>query len=370
MAVIQFIIGLGQCGNRLAKTFSEEFEAPCCFLNLATIDYAQSGFPKSAILAIDENGTGRDPEVGERLAQEHKPQILKFLERQFPELDKGDRVLVCVGLGGGSGSGLLSLVLSWLFSKKSEVLLVATLPQDSESLPAKPNALSSLNTIIKKYLKPKKLTLLVVDNQFALERYGTEDDDIDEDSGNYWFKVNRGIVKSLVRYRNLTDMEQYLNAVEISSGIGSFDERELIRVLFYKGGIIDIRELVCNKLDLDLISSAKFRSLIFGNLDIGTTKMYAVAVGFPYSMRNDPNVPEFLDMIYKKLSKITHTTFVLRSSHFNKKSKAIHVNVLLSGLTQSKGLNKIIKHTAKDVAKYNSKADIEKLDLTGIKFKG
>jgi hypothetical protein len=371
MSVIEFCIGLGQGGNRLCKVLSEEFEAPSCYLNLATIDFSQSGLPKSAILVFDEGGTGRNPEVGEKLALEYKPQIIKFLEKQFPELAKGNRVAICVGLGGGSGAGMLHTVTNWLLSKKADVLLIVTLPQKGESLPAQPNALKSLNKIIKSYLKTKKVSLLVIDNQFALERYGSDDEDSDEnDYGNYWSKVNRGIVRSLARYRNLTDLEQYLNSVEVSSGIGSFDERELVRVLFHRGGFLDIREFYCSKLDLDLIKTAKFKSLVFGNLDIGTTKVYAVAVGFPYSMRNDPNVPIFLDSVYNKLAKITHTTFVLRSSHFNKKSKYIRVNILMNGLTQSKGLNKIIKYTAKDIEKYNSKEDIEQLDLGNIKFKG
>jgi hypothetical protein len=368
MAVIDYTVGLGQCGTSLAKVFAEEFEAPSCFINLATIDFSQSGIPKSAILAIDEGGTGRNPLVGEKLALEHKPQIIKFLEHQFPELGKSNRIVICAGLGGGSGAGLLHTVVNWAISKKADALIVVTLPQDSEGIPAKPNALSSLNKIIGKYMKPAKASVLVVDNQFALERYGTEEDD--GDVGAYWSRVNLGVVRSLIRYRNLTDLEQHMNALDIAAGVGSVDERELVRVLFHKGGMLDIRECACKSPDVELVKDMQFKSLVFGNLDIGTTKGYVVAVGFPYSMRNDERVPDFLDAVYAKLARITKTPFVLRSSHFNKKSKAIRINVLLSGLTKSKGLNKIISSTAKAATKYNDKGSIEKMDLTAIKFKG
>ena len=367
MPVIGYAVGLGQGGNRLCKVLAEEFEATSCYLNLATIDFSQSGLPKSAILDLNEGGTGRNPEVGEKLALKHKPQIVKFLENQFPGLEKGDRVVVCAGLGGGSGAGMLHTITNWLLSKKTDVLLIVTLPQKGEGLPAQPNALKSLNKIIVKYLKQKKVSLLVVDNEFAVERYGSEDE---EDTGSYWDKVNKGVVKSLIRFRNLTNLEQYTNSFDVQAGIGSVDERELVRILFYKGGILDIREYSCKQPDVDLAKSALFKSLVFGNLDIGTTKGYVVAVGFPYSMRNDARTSKFLDAIYAKLAKITKTPFVLRSSHYNKKSKAIKVNVLLSGLTQSKGLNKIIKNTAKAATKYNEKSSIDKLDLSEIKFKG
>ena len=362
--MIDFVVGCGQGGCRIAKAFSEEFEAPSCYLNFAKVDFSQLEVPKTAQLLIQDGGTGRDPNVGERIARSNTKTIQDFLDGQF-DVSPGDRVVLCVGGGGGSGAGMMYTVINWLLKQKMKVLLVYTLPEKREGLPAKPNALRSLNTIITKYLETKKITVLVVDNDYALSEYGAEDE---TDTGSYWSDVNLGIVRGLLRFWYLTNLEKFTNLIDVTAGYGALDEKELMRVLFTPGGFVDLREYIAEDLDLESARLAKFRSLVFGNLDIGTTKSYIVTVGFPNRMRGDSSVQEFLDVVFQKLQRITKTTFVLRSSHFNKKLKNIRVNLLLSGLVKSHGLKKIISQTVKDVQRYKDKGGIEKLDLSEIKF--
>jgi hypothetical protein len=363
--VIDFVIGAGQGGCRIAKAFSEEFETQVCYLNLAKVDFSQLNVPKGASYIADEGGTGRNPEVGEQLAKEHKPDIYKFLEFQFPDLSKGSKVVLCVGGGGGSGAGLLFTLTDWLLRKKADILLIFTLPERSEGLPAKPNALKTLNKVISEYLETNKITVMVVDNGFCVERFGYTGDD---DLGDYWGDVNRGIVRGLLRFWYLTNLERFSNFIDVTAGYGALDERELVRIMFAKGGFIDLREFSSKTLDLDSADDAQFRSLVFGNLDIGTTKAYIVTIGFPNTMRNNPLVPDYIEAIFAKLAKVTKTPFVLRSTHFNRKITEIKVNVLLSGLIKSHGLKKIINQTVKDVTKYKAKGGIEKLDLSGMDY--
>jgi cell division GTPase FtsZ len=321
--------------------------------------------PKTSIFLLESGGTGRDPKVGEQIAKANKDSIIEFLSEQFPMMYEGGRVVVCIGGGGGSGAGMMTVILDWLVKNKADILLVYTLPEKREGLPAKPNALKTLNKVISRYLERDRITALVIDNDYVVDKYGSR---IDWEQGSYWAEVNLGIVRSLLRFWYLTNLDMFTNFIDVTSGYGALDERELMRVMYTKGGFLDLREFVAEDLDLENAKAAKFKSLVFGNLDIGTAKSYIVTVGFPHWMRNDPRVSEFLDIIFKKLARITKTTFVLRSSHFNKKLTDVRVNVLLSGLVKSHGLKKIINQTVKDVEKYNDKGGIEKLDLSEVDF--
>lgn len=364
--MLNYVVGAGQGGCRIAKTFAEYFsDIESCYLNLAKVDFSQLKVPLGLSFILDEGGSGRNPEVGEKIAKSHKEEIIEFMENQFPKLKKGDRVALCVGGGGGSGAGMLFILADWLLKKKADVLLIFTLPERSEGLPAKPNALKTLNRVIKEYLETDKLTALVIDNSFCADRFGLSGE---EDLGDYWADINKGIVFGLLRFYYLTNLDQFSNYIDVNTGYGALDERELIRVMFAKGGFIDLREFKSKTLDLEAAESAQFRSLVFGNLDIGSTKSYIATIGFPNYMRNNPDVALFTETIFKRLEKVTKTPFVLRSTHFNKQINEIKVNVLLSGLIKSHGLKKIINQTVKDVEKYKAKGGIEELDLGDMDY--
>ncbi len=359
--MINAVVGAGQGGCRIAKTFAEMFGVPAAYLNLAEVDFSQLLVPSIQRLMLEGDGTGRNPDIGEKMSRKHKVEISQFLEERVPVV-AGDHVVVCIGGGGGSGAGLMLEIINNLLRRKLDILLIYTLPEKREGLPAKPNALKSLNKIIDRYLVKEKITCMVIDNDFCVERFGAAHE------GDYWEEVNTGIVRSMLRFWYLTNLEKFTNFIDVTAGYGALDEKELVRVLYAKGGFVDLREFVATEPDIELAKNAKFRSLVFGNLDIGSAKQYIVTVGFPERMKNDPRVHPFLDVIFKKLQRITKTSFVLRSSHFNKKLTDIRVNVLLSGLIKSHGLKKIINQTVKDVQKYQDKGGIETIDLSEIDF--
>jgi len=358
-----FIIGAGQGGSRLAKTFSDTFMVPAIYLNLAGVDFQYLDVPKEDTFLIEAGGTGRDPEVGEEIAFMNRAKIEEFIYTRMP--NTCERVLVTVGGGGGSGSGMVYTILNLLIKEKIDVVLVFTIPQRTEGIPAKPNALKTLNRLIGKYLVKQKIGLLCIDNDFCIERYGTGNSSGDM---TYWGNVNLGLSRSLLKFWYLTNLPRFANWVDVNSGFGALDEKEFLRILYMKGGFLDLREFSCKQPSFEEVDNAKFRSLVFGNLDIATTKEYIVTVGFPERLRGDSRVPEFTEAIFNKLSRLTKTAFVLRSSYFNKKLSEIRVSVLMAGLIKSHGLKKITNQTVKDVAKYQAKGGIEKLDLTGLDF--
>lgn len=358
--MIDFVLGAGQGGCRIAKVFSEEFEVRSAYLNMAKVDFSQLGVSKEASLLLDEGGTGRDPSVGEKIARRYHKRIIEFMEDE--NIEEKSNVFFTIGGGGGSGAGLMNTLLDYLLRLHCNILLIYTLPEKREGLPSKPNALNSLNKVIQKYIIPKKITAMIVDNDFCVKRFGSNNDETE--AQGYWNDVNMGIVRGLMRFWYLTNFEQFTNFVDVNAGYGALDGRELNRILYHKGGFLDLRAFSCSTLDIEQAKQARFQSKIFGNLDIGTTKQYIVTIGFPYKMKTDKRVPAFMDAIFSKLERVTKTSFVLRSSHFNKKLTKIRVNVLLSGLIQSHGLKKIIHQTALDIDKYRNLAGVETLDLS------
>ena len=365
--MIDIVLGLGQGGCRIAKTFKEEFDVEkALYFNLAAVDFSQFKVPIKQQFLINGSGTGRSPEIGERIVRNNYEKLVDFLDENLPKKGK-QNVCVAVGGGGGSGCGFLFPVLKYIRHRKWNAFTVITMPAKNEGLPAKPNALRTLNRLIKNYIGPKALPVMVVDNGYCIQRYGTPKTGMSE---SYWNRINTGIAKSLLRFWYLTNLERYTNFIDVTAGYGALDENELIRVMYSNGGFLDIREYITEEPDLEEAAEAIFESLVFGNLDIKSTKAYIVAVGFPNRLRKDKRIQPFLETIFERLQKLTKTPFVLRSSHFNSNIDDIRVNVLMAGLVRSKGLDRVLRQTRKDVKRYNSKGGIEMMNLDGIDFQG
>ena len=363
--MIDLAIGLGQGGSRIAKEFSEVFKAPGRYINFADVDYANFDVPKSHYLVLDGSGTGRDPDVGERLADDHEDDICTFVE-DAAEATRAERVVVCIGGGGGSGAGMMFTVIEHLIKLELEVLVVYTLPQKSEGLPAKPNALYRLNRLIAGYVakgikKSDQTAVLLIDNDFCISRYSASNDEKD-----YWKSVNRGIVMSLKRMWDLTNLDN-IEHLDAAAGFGAMDKNEFLRIVFFKEGFLDIRSIIFESSDAsELGKTIKSSSLVFGNLDIGTTKAYIVSLALPSSWKNKSGTRNFIDDVFSRLQKSARTPYVLRSSFFSPRIEQAKCLLILAGMSRSHGLEKILGQTEKDVRKYREKGGVEELDLSNI----
>lgn len=121
------VIGLGGCGCNSVKyaaraTFNTHLNLFCC-----TTELVRSSLPDGVkYIQLGENvthgiSTGGDVEKG-RLAAE------STRERLAKELYGADLVVVCAGLGGGTGTGAIKPVLDLLSHAGSLSLVIATLP--------------------------------------------------------------------------------------------------------------------------------------------------------------------------------------------------------------------------------------------------
>jgi len=96
------VIGVGQCGCGLAQAFYQTGYRRVLLVNTAETDLNSIAdqIPK---LAIDKQGAGKDPAVGKSRVEIKATPIRNGMLREFGE--DFDKIIVCMGLGGGTGSG-------------------------------------------------------------------------------------------------------------------------------------------------------------------------------------------------------------------------------------------------------------------------
>jgi cell division GTPase FtsZ len=359
-AMFDFVIGLGQGGGRLGKVFGEVFSIPSVIMNLTGVDFTHMGVSKKDIFVIEEGGTGRDPKFGESCVRNNYDEVVAFLKR--PTYSGARYICVCVGGGGGAGTGFMFPILDLLLSQGKEIFLIYTLPESKEGIPTIPNALASLDRVIAKYLQKEKISVLLIDNEYCIKRYGHGK------TFDYWGSVNKGVVASLRRFWLLTELERFAAFIDVASGHKALDKNDIRRVLFSKSGYTDLRQMSLTTTDPDsLMRMVKESSLIFGSLDIRTTKQYVISVGIPRHWKDLDGTLELVENIFQTVSKATkHTPDVIRCSYFNAKLDAIQVSLLLSGMAKGRGIDKMIRSAEKDWERLESKGSVERLNIENI----
>jgi cell division GTPase FtsZ len=96
------IMGLGQCGNNLAQAFHRIGYRRVFMVNTAQTDL-DAIEDQIAKLSIDKQGAGKDPAIGKSRVEAKATQIRNGMLREFG--DDFEKIIVCLGLGGGTGSG-------------------------------------------------------------------------------------------------------------------------------------------------------------------------------------------------------------------------------------------------------------------------
>jgi cell division GTPase FtsZ len=359
--MFDFIIGLGQGGGRLAQAFGKSFDISTVLMNLAGVDFSNIDSSSKNVLVFEEGGTGRSPGFGEAVVRSRIEDLFDFLLNK-QSYENAKHILICIGGGGGAGSGFLFPVLEILQKDKKDIFLIYTLPEKREGVPTKPNSLEILDRLIQEYVRKNKISILLVDNDYCVGRYGSGT------GFDYWGSVNTGIVTSLKRFWVLTDLSKFSNIIDVASGYKALDKNDIRRILFSKSGYTDIRMMVFNKPeDTALARHIRESSLLFGSLDLRTAKKYIVSIGIPESWKRHIKTLEFVEAIFQAVSKATrHTPDVLRCSYFNKKLTNMQVHILASGMSKGKGIDKMIRGTEKDIAVLNSKEKVQRLDIKNI----
>ena len=240
-------VGLGQGGGNIAAELYRR-GYPAVVLNTATSDLTSlvkgpSSIPAEHCYYIGVegyDGAGGDAGYGRECIRRYAAAIKRRVEALT---QNADALLICAGLGGGTGSAVAEL-LSTLEELDVPTLVLATLPTEHESAIAKVNAVRALNETVAHHA----LGLLLIDNAGLARTHGGVSSD------RYHAEVNRLIVEPL-------DALNRLNSREGLTAIRSFDGEDFRRLLL-SGGVVSFSIARLQRLSAEALLDAVTQGLL------------------------------------------------------------------------------------------------------------
>lgn len=156
------VIGTGQAGGRLAKSFYD-LGYDVIAMNTAETDLKSIEIPDSNKLLLNgtSGGAGKDRAIGASVAEANRGEILDMVNNRLKD---APMFVLCSSLGGGSGSGSLDTLISVLSEVGKPIVCYVVLPLDSEDLKTKSNALDALADLTKYVDANVVSNIFVVDN--------------------------------------------------------------------------------------------------------------------------------------------------------------------------------------------------------------
>lgn len=161
-------IGAGQGGSRIAETFHD-----LGYRRIGVINTAQQDLNTIQLenkLCIGEGGAGKDPAVAAKCYEAKAEDVLDFMKHSFG--DEVDKIFVCAGAGGGTGSGsVIPLVkssqelLRTLKSENTKVGVILALPKNSEGKRVNANAYKTLQDAYALVEQGIVSPLILIDNE-------------------------------------------------------------------------------------------------------------------------------------------------------------------------------------------------------------
>ena len=220
------IVGAGAGGSRIADAFfALGYET---FWVNTTDQDAGKGLqcPNKVIISSGEqlDGAAKDPEKGRRAFEVCSSDVIEAMNMHW---HTPDRILICVGAGGGTGSGAaLPLIdaakkyadlarMQGDISKK--VGVIVSVPKRTEPATVQRNALELLKSLFELADKGKISPLILLDNDSIISQF-----DVKQPVKGYWTKVNDFFARVYHSFNALTGR---------SSDLEVFDPAEYQKVL-------------------------------------------------------------------------------------------------------------------------------------------
>jgi len=235
------VVGLGQCGGKLVASFDRHGYKKSLAVNSASVDLDALDIPQERKLLIgDGSGSGKDMAVGYACTKEASQKIFDLMRIAFGTVD---RVILCIGFGGGTGAGGLPVLIE--VAKKylgfigaldvaTKVSILAALPSSGElqSSRVKENVEAVLNTVKDLVSRSEVGPIFIIDNAKIEKIYRGIPPKV------FWNTVNDSI----------TGLFQAFNYISTEpSSLTSFDKADYSSLLSVPGiasmGVTRIKEV-------------------------------------------------------------------------------------------------------------------------------
>jgi cell division GTPase FtsZ len=164
-------VGVGQGGSRIAESFYKIGYRRVAAINTTLQDLNAITIPDRNKLDIGGGGAGKDPAVAAAAIADKDEDVYDVLKRSWGR--DADYVIVCLGAGGGTGSGATPKVIEVArrlmeeSGKPVRVGVIVALPKNSEGQKPAKNALYTIKALAGMDLSPA----IILDNERIRELY-------------------------------------------------------------------------------------------------------------------------------------------------------------------------------------------------------
>jgi cell division GTPase FtsZ len=274
-------VGTGQGGSRIAEAFWKLGYRRVCCVNTTGQDLAAINIPDAnkLIMDIGSGGAGKDPVKGAVAAKQYYEDIYDLMRRCFGK--KFDRIIICVGTGGGTGGGSIGTLIdishdiarSFKVEEESgqpKVGVIAALPKVSEGAKVNENAYQILTNLFTRSGNGKGKTdgrtispLILIDNDRVEKIYPHLS------VAQFWDVANKSVSSLLHLFNSIAIQD---------SDYTTFDRADLEDVL--SSGVVSFGACPIKKWDAMTDISHAIRdnlqnNVLVGGFDTGAAKAAA-----------------------------------------------------------------------------------------------
>ena len=316
-------VGAGQGGSRIAETFHKLGYKRTCVLNTAQQDLATIEVPNKLKIGSD-SGAGKNREVAKQALIEQREDVLDLFRKSFSS--NFDRIFVCAGAGGGTGSGttteLIKIAKDYQDSIKStseKVGVFLALPKNTEGKKCAENALKTLTEVLELVDQGIVSPLVIIDNEKINTIYPRL-------SINQFWNTSNNSICSLFNLFN--------NIITKNSSYTSFDNKDYKTVLD-SGIIVFGATQVTQWSDGTEISKAMRdnlkKNILSGGIDLGTGNIAAaVVVGDSNALDNIPQ--EYLDQAFEQLTRTLKSNSTVHQGIYKGNKAGLSIFTAIGGL--------------------------------------
>lgn len=215
-------IGLGQYGGRQVDAFLKlhpEYDAVAVNTAVNDLEGLQE-IPVGNRFSLQGStfGAGRTPDVAYQALLANAPDFFELVQRALKD---SDFIWLCAGLGGGTGTGALQLILEYadqLFPTPPG--LIMTVPRETDGIRQKANAVEALAKIQDAIERGVVGSVIILDNEKFYKQFAE-----DKRSGDWRDLSNEYVAKTL----------HELNVSTLNAGTSNFDREDFKGTLSVPG---------------------------------------------------------------------------------------------------------------------------------------
>jgi cell division GTPase FtsZ len=325
-------LGSGQCGGRLVKSFYDLGYKKVLAMNTTYHDLDTLEIPvgQKLLMDIGELGAGKDMERGERAIHQYQQEILhlarKIISTQI------DHIMVCIGAGGGTGSGsvigLINIAKRYaryigLQNPNKRVGVLMTLPtvgEASSPLVAE-NAYTAATSLSKLASAGEISPLIIVDNDKINKMYPGLT------VKSFWPSINNTVAGLFDIFNRISDL---------STAYTAFDPVDYHSIIESGGctimGLTKVKKFDEKYAISEAVKQNLQKTLLASGFDLSTAKLAGcIAVGGKTLMNKASGLQDNINYAFDVLSEITGRATIHRGIYEDDK-ESLRVYTIIGGL--------------------------------------